>query len=112
MIGKYKDVEVSAAVGRYGPYIAYSGHFYKLSANTIPADVKLQDAIDIIQQTDEKNTVKSFTEDKDLKIMKAKTGKYIAYKNATYKIPRTQINMDLSYEDCMKIIQTALQKKK
>lgn len=112
VIGKYKDVEVSAAVGRYGPYIAYSGHFYKLSANTIPADVKLQDAIDIIQQTDKKNTVKSFTEDKDLKIMKAKTGKYIAYKNATYKIPRTQINMDLSYEDCMKIIQTALQKKK
>ena len=101
-----------AAVGRYGPYIAYNGHFYKLPADTSIAKVKLQEAIDIIRQTDEKNTVKSFTEDKDLKIMKAKTGKYITYKNENYKITRNQANTDLSYEDCMQIIQNANNKKK
>ena len=74
--------------------------------------MKLQEAIDIIRQTDEKNTVKSFAEDKDLKIMKAKTGKYITYKNENYKIPRNQANADLSYEDCMQIIQNANNKKK
>jgi DNA topoisomerase-1 len=112
LLGKHNNVDVMAAVGRYGPYIAYNGHFYKLPADTSIAKVKLQEAIDIIRQTDEKNTVKSFTEDKDLKIMKAKTGKYITYKNENYKIPRNQANADLSYEDCMQIIQNANTKKK
>jgi len=112
LLGKHNNVDVMAAVGRYGPYIAYNGHFYKLPADTSIAKVKLQEAIDIIRQTDEKNTVKSFTEDKDLKIMKAKTGKYITYKNENYKIPRNQANTDLSYEDCMQIIQNANTKKK
>lgn len=105
-------MDISVAVGRYGPYIAYNKRFYKLPKDTDIKNVTPEQAIDIIREIDKKNAVKSFTEDKKLKILKGKTGHYIAFDGKNYKIPKKLIDNELSYEDCMKIVEAANNKTK
>ena len=41
IIGNYNEMDVSVAVGRYGPYILYNKQFYKLPTDTDIKTVKL-----------------------------------------------------------------------
>ena len=107
VVGTYQNVEVSAAVGRYGPYVAFNKQFYPLPAGTDIKKVTIEQAVEAIQKKEEKNTIKSFEENKEVRIMKGKYGHYIAYKGKNYKIDKNLDIKALSLQQCLSLIDTA-----
>ncbi len=111
-IGKYENSDVSAAIGRFGPYVLYNKHFYSLPANTDIKNVSLDEAIAAIEQVENKKNIKLFDNDSSLKILNGRYGPYIAKNNVNYKIPKDTDPATLTYEQCLAIIENESKKKK
>lgn len=106
-LGEYEDVEVQVAVGRFGPYIKHDKTFYSLSKLDDPLMVTLQRAIEIIEskrKADSDNIISTYPENPDLKVLRGRFGIYITLNKQNYKIPKTYDSMNLSYQDCLDII--------
>ena len=59
ILGKHNDLEVSVAIGRYGPYVTYNKRFYAIATDDL-SKVTLEDAINAIQKkAEEKGKSKS-----------------------------------------------------
>ncbi len=111
VVGNYNDMEVSAAVGRYGPYVLYNKRFYKISADKDIKTLSLEDAITIIDEVEEKNTLKKFEENSKIRIVKGKTGPYLTDGVNNYRLLKRKNYKELTYEDCMEIIKENTEKK-
>ncbi len=105
-IGVYNDKEVTAAVGRFGPYVKYDDHNYTLEKGTNIADLTLDAAINVINNAKTKNVLHSFPENENIKVMNGRFGAYVTDGNNNYKIPKGSIAENLSYEDCVNIVNT------
>ena len=106
-IGEYEGDEIQVAIGRFGPYVKHKNAFYSLSKLDDPATVTFQRAVEIIEnkrKNDIDNIVSTYPEDADMKVLKGRFGIYISYKKTNYKIPRTYDANNLSYQDCMDIV--------
>ncbi len=106
-IGEYEDAEIQVAIGRFGPYIKHKNAFYSLSKLDDPSTVNFQRCVEIIEnkrKSDADNVVATFPEDKDMMVLRGRFGIYISYKKTNYKIPRTYDANNLSYQDCLDIV--------
>ena len=106
-IGEYEDAEIQVAIGRFGPYIKHKNAFYSLSKLDDPSTVNFQRCVEIIEnkrKSDADNVVATFPEDKDMMVLRGRFGIYISYKKANYKIPRNYDANNLSYQDCLDIV--------
>ncbi len=106
-LGEYEDAEIQVAIGRFGPYIKHKNAFYSLSKLDDPSLVTFQRAVEIIEskrKSDADNVVATFPEDKDMKVLRGRFGIYVSYKKANYKIPRTYDANNLTYQDCIDIV--------
>jgi len=109
-LGEYEDKKVTVAIGRFGPYIRHDGKFVSLGKDYDPFTVKLDVAIQLIQEKrekDKKAIIKLYDEDPDLQVLNGRWGPYIKYKKKNYKIPKKTKAEELSFEDCMKLINNA-----
>jgi DNA topoisomerase-1 len=104
VLGKHNDIDVSIAVGRYGPYVAYNKHFYSLPAGTDIKNVLLEEALDAMKKAEEKNNIKTFPENASIKILKGKYGAYITDGKKNYKISKDKTPIELTYEECLGIM--------
>jgi DNA topoisomerase-1 len=106
-LGEYEDAEIQVAIGRFGPYIKHNNTFYSLSKLDDPSLVTFMRAVEIIEskrKADLDNIVSTYPENEDLKVLKGRFGIYIALNKQNYKIPKTYDPTNLSYQDCMDII--------
>lgn len=72
LVGEFEDLEVYAAIGRFGPYLRHESNFFSLNKNYDPYTIQIAEAIEVIKAKREKdsdNTLKTFAEDSDLKIV-------------------------------------------
>ena len=91
-VGEYEGKVVTAAVGRFGPYIRHDGKFVSIPKSMSPSTITIEEAIGLIdskRQADSNKVVKTFDEEPDLSILNGRYGVYIAYKKQNYKIPKT-----------------------
>lgn len=112
-LGNYQDKVVTVAVGRFGPYIRHDGKFTSLPKDVDPMTIELDEAIALIeakQEAEQKSLLKTFAEDPDLEVRNGRFGSYIKYQGANFKIPKDVEATALSYEECMKLIQTPIAK--
>ena len=110
-LGPYEGKEVTASVGRFGPYVLHNTKFYSIKSN--PLTILLDEAIEVIEakrDADRKKTIKTFEQSPELQILNGRWGPYISYKNENYKIPKTQDPTVLTINDCMKIVGESLEK--
>ncbi len=107
-IGSYEDKEVTAAIGRFGPYVKHDNKFYSLVRNVDdPYTIELERAIELIEikrERDKNKVIKTFAEDKDLQVLNGRWGPYISQGKKNYKIPKNVDPKSLDYESCLKII--------
>ncbi len=106
-LGEYEEAEIQVAIGRFGPYLKHKNAFYSLSKLDDPSLVTFQRAIEIIEskrKSDADNVVMTFAEDADMKVLRGRFGIYITYKKANYKIPRQYDANNLTYQDCLDIV--------
>lgn len=89
-VGTYKDLEIKANVGRYGPYVQWNKKFYSLTEDT-PEEVSLEKAVQVIEAKEAgaaSNTIAEFTEEPVIQILKGRYGPYIKSEGKNYKIPK------------------------
>ncbi|WP_372649355.1 type I DNA topoisomerase [Draconibacterium sp.] len=109
-LGEYEGKKVTVAIGRFGPYVRHDNKFVSLGKEDDPYSVQLDRAIELIEAKREKDrnaVVKIFEEDAELQVLNGRWGPYIKHGKKNYKIPKTTKAEELTFEDCMKIIETA-----
>jgi DNA topoisomerase-1 len=114
-LGEYDGEDVIIGIGRFGPYVRHNKAFYSLSKTDDPYTIKMDRAVEIIVEGKEKakkREIKRFDEDKDIVILNGRYGPYISYKKKNYRIPKSKVPEDLSYQECKEIIEKGAAKKK
>ncbi len=107
-VGTFEGKEVVAAIGRFGPYLRHDGKFYSLPAGDDPLSVTPERAAEIIQEkreAEKKKLIRAFEEDPDLRILNGRWGAYIKYKKKNFRIPKNKKPEELTYEECMKLVE-------
>jgi DNA topoisomerase-1 len=110
LIGSYNEEKVTAAIGRFGPYIKYGSLFASIPKDKDLFAIDIAEAIEIIlakQKAEAEKLMRSFKEDKDLEILKGRWGPYISYKKDNYKFPKGADAVAMPYADIMKIIESS-----
>ena len=106
-IGEYEDKDITVAIGRFGPYVRHNGQFVSLPKDCDPYKIEKDEAIELIEnkrKADKEKIIKTFEQDEELQILNGRFGPYIAYKKKNYKIPKKDTPTELSYEDCINIV--------
>ena len=106
-LGEFEGAEIQIAIGRFGPYVKHNNVFYGLTKLDDPSMVSYERAVEIIEskrKTDLDNVVSTYPENEDLKVLKGRFGIYISLNKQNYKIPKTYDATNLTYQDCLDII--------
>lgn len=111
ILGEFEGKEVSIGTGRFGPYVKHDGKYASLPKGSDPLKTTLEEAQEIIlakREADEKRHLKQFPEDAELEVMNGPYGAYICYKKKNYRLTKEQKEnaAALTYEECMKIVNT------
>jgi DNA topoisomerase I len=107
-LGEYEDKKVSAAIGRFGPYIRHDNKFVSIGKDRSPFSITLDEAIELIEEKREKDrkaVIKTFDEEPELRVLNGRWGPYISFNKKNYKIPKGTEAEKLSLDDCKKIIE-------
>ncbi|MBO5874853.1 MAG: DNA topoisomerase I, partial [Rikenellaceae bacterium] len=108
-LGEFENKVVVIGVGRFGPYIRHDGKFVSLPKADNPYTVTLERAVELIKDkrvTDAQRHLKKFEESDNLEIMNGRWGAYIAYDGKNYKLPKDADIQALTYEECLKIVES------
>ena len=115
VVGKYNDLEVVAAIGRFGPYVRYDGKFYSIKNQYDPHDIEIDEAIEVIKakiKADAEKTIKTFEENPEFQILNGRWGPYLKAGKENIRIPKDHEPASLTYEDCLKLVEDAKTKPK
>jgi DNA topoisomerase-1 len=105
-VGTFEGSEITAAIGRFGPYIKHAGKFYSLGRNLSPYSVTEEEAAGVIlekRRQEVSSAIASFPEH-DIEVKEGRFGPYIKHAGKNYKVPKKTNPRSLSAEDCIKII--------
>lgn len=116
-VGQFEGSDVVIGAGRFGPYILHNKKYTSLPKTEDPMTVTLDTAIKLIEEKrlqEAQRHIKQFDEDAKLEILNGRYGPYIAYDGKNYRIPKAQHDKaaQLSYEQCMEIVNATPVKKK
>ena len=106
-IGEIEGEEVIVAIGKYGPYVRHDSKFYSIAADINPCSVELKEAKEIIRikkEKDKNNILRTFTEEKELQILKGRYGSYIKFNRKNYPLGKKYDADKISFKEVMEII--------
>ena len=104
LVGHLDGKEIVAAAGRYGPYLKYDGKNVTLDKGMDVHTITEEEAIHFLQNLQNKNVIRSFSENPDLKVMNGRYGAYITNGIDNYRIPKEMLAENLTYQDCVNIM--------
>ncbi len=90
ILGEFEGESVQVSIGRFGPYIAHNKMFYSLPKENDPYQVKLEEAIPIIEEkrtAKNERTIKVFEKEK-IQLLKGPYGPYIKKGLRNFPIPK------------------------
>ena len=111
-LGELEGKKVTAAIGRFGPYVRYDGKFVSLKADDgdDPYTVTLERAVELIQakiEADAKALIKVFEEDETVRVLNGRYGPYIKAGKTNAKIPKDEKPEDLTWARVQELIEEA-----
>ena len=115
-LGVYEGDTVTIGTGRFGPYVLHDHKYTSLPKDEDPMSITLERAIELIEEKRKQETkkhLKLFAEDMNLEILNGRYGPYLNYNGKNYRLPKAlhEKATDLTYEECMKIINSTPVKK-
>ncbi|MHC4184087.1 MAG: DNA topoisomerase, partial [Planctomycetota bacterium] len=113
-VGTYEDKVITAAIGRFGPYIRHDNKFVSLTGDDNPYTVEQDRAIELIEakrKADAEKFIKSFDENPDVQVLNGRYGPYIKVGGKNVKIPKDKEPKDLTLEECLDLAEKAPEKK-
>lgn len=111
-VGEYEGEKVTASVGRYGPYLRHKNAFYSIKEadGDDPLSINIERAKEVIEakrKADRERIIKEFNEDSEMQLLNGRWGPYLKKGKKNYRLPKDVDAKNLSYEDCVKIIEEA-----
>ena len=106
-VGKYKDVDVVALKGMFGPYIKYGDKNFSIPRGKDPLTITLEECSGIIEEGLNKsaaNSVMAEYKDSDIQVLNGRYGPYIKHAGSNYKIPKETDAATLTEAACLEII--------
>jgi DNA topoisomerase-1 len=115
-VGTFEGTPVVIGAGRFGPYVLHQKQYTSLPKGTDPMAVTLDEAVALInekRQAETQKHLKAFDADGNLQILNGRYGPYISFEGKNYRIPKAMHTRaaELTYDECMKIINTPAKKK-
>ena len=108
-LGDFEGKPVTVAIGRFGPYAKHDNKFISLEKDIDdPYTIDLERTVVLIEAKREKDlnaVIKIFKENPEVKLLNGRWGPYIAFKKNNYKIPKSTDASNLSFDDCMMLIE-------
>ena len=117
LVGEIEGNPVTAAVGRFGPYVKYGSLFVSIPKDMDPLTISLEEAKELIdkkQESEANRHIKSFPDLPGVEVLNGRFGPYIAYKSSgssktvNYKIPKDVDPTTISADDVRKIMEEAV----
>ncbi len=110
-LGKYEGQDLMVGIGRFGAYVRYGNTFASLTKSDDPYTLQYERAVELIEQSKAQAVaaaapIKTFDEDKDMVIKNGRYGAYIAYKGKNYRLPHNRKAETITYEECVKVVNT------
>jgi DNA topoisomerase-1 len=102
--GTFEDKDMTAAIGRFGPFIRHESKFYSLPKHLDPFTVTEEEAIEIIKtkrKTDAEKLIKAFEENPEVQVLNGRFGPYIVVGKKNVKIPKGKEPAELTLEECL-----------
>ena len=114
-LGKYEGQDLMVGIGRFGAYVRYGNTFASLTKSDDPYTLQYERAVELIEQSKAQAVaaaapIKTFDEDKDMVIKNGRYGAYIAYKGKNYRLPHNRKAETITYEECLKVVNTPKKK--
>lgn len=113
-IGEFEGTTVTIGSGRFGPYVLHDKKYVSLPKTEDPMTVTLDTAIKLIEdkrKQEKERHIKLFEQDDKMELLKGRYGPYVAYDGKNYRIDKKlherALAGDLSFEECMEIVNTA-----
>ena len=115
-IGEFEGKSVVIGAGRFGPYVLHNKKYTSLPKTEDPMTVTLETAIALIEEKrsqEQQRHLKKFAEDSKLEVLNGRYGPYIVHNGKNFRIPKDLHSKaaDLTYEQCMEIINATPVKK-
>lgn len=112
LLGDFENEPVQVNIGRFGPYIAHNKLFYSLPKENDPYQIKLEEAIPIIEEkrtAKGERTIKVFEKEK-IQLLKGPYGPYIKKGLRNFPIPKDKQDnpQDLQIEEVQQMIEYAI----
>ena len=108
LVGEFEGKNISASLGKFGPFLSHDGKFVSLKSTDDPLTVTLERAVSLIldkRESDVKRLIKAFPENADISLQKDRWGRpCIFYKKKYFKLPAKVEPADLTYEECLKLM--------
>lgn len=109
-IGEYEGKMLTAAIGRFGPYIKFEDMFVSLPPEADPLTIELEDAIALVKAKQEADAPIYVYDDLPVQKGKGRFGPFIKWNNMFINVNKKYDWDNLSDEDIVQLIQDKLQK--
>lgn len=116
IIGEIDGKTVTAAIGRFGPYVKWGSLFVSIPKDLDPLTISLEEAEDLIakkQEAEANKLIKAFNEMPGLEVLNGRFGPYLAYKPSgakkalNFKIPKGTDPSSITLEDAKRLMNAA-----
>ena len=117
LLGQFEGTDVIIGAGRFGPYVQHNKKYVSLPKTDDPLTVDLDRAVDLImekRQEEKERHLQHFDEDPKMEVMKGRYGPYICYDGKNFRLPKALQSKagELTYEQCMQVVNSTATKKK
>ena len=106
VVGEFEEKGMTAALGRFGPYIRHDSKFFSLTKEQDPHTITAEEAVALIEgkrKTDAERLIKSFAENPDIQVLNGRFGPYIVAGKKNVKIPKGEEPTELTLERCQEL---------
>jgi DNA topoisomerase-1 len=108
-LGQTEDgLEVSASVGRFGPYIRYGDKYVSIKEDD-PYTVELPRALELIEakKIEDANRIILDFEEQGIQVLNGRYGPYITNKEKNARVPKDREPNSLTLEECIEFLAAA-----
>ncbi|WP_310395877.1 type I DNA topoisomerase [Hymenobacter sp.] len=106
IVGQFEDKDMTANLGRFGPYVRHDGKFFSLTKEQDPHTITAEEGVALIElkrKTDAERLIKAFPENPDIQVLNGRFGPYIVAGKKNVKIPKGEEPTELTLARCQEL---------
>jgi len=116
IVGQHEGVDLIVGIGRFGPFVRHGDVFASLAKEDDPYTIDAARAIELLEARrawEKARTVRTFTEDSDLKVVKGQWNSlWIKKGDEKFRLPKDMQPEKITYKEVLEFIESEKNKEK